>query len=114
MVFGRLGIGFTLGNGQEYVESASVLLWLSIDIIPCYLAGAVSIPINLWGFHKEYLYIVSLAAITNIAGNFFFIPKYGINAAIATTILSEVLVFAVGAVYLYLKFRGRKGPFELT
>ncbi|KKR04003.1 MAG: hypothetical protein UT30_C0014G0011 [Candidatus Uhrbacteria bacterium GW2011_GWF2_39_13] len=94
--------------GQTYAGSVNALLWLSIDIIPCYLAGAFSIPINLWGFHREYLYIVTFGAIANIIGNYFFIPEYGINAAIATTILSEVLVFVLGAGCIYLKFKTKE------
>lgn len=85
--------------GKKYFSAVEVLFYLSFNIIPCYLAGAFANPINLWGDYKKYLLIVSIGAIGNFIGNLIFIPLYGINGAIFTTILSEVLVFFSAFIY---------------
>lgn len=94
-----------LSYGEKYLPSIDVLFYLSFDIIPCYLAGAFANPINLWGDYKKYLLIVSSGAIGNFVGNLILIPKYGINGAILTTILSEVLVF-IFALRYWIKNKG--------
>jgi O-antigen/teichoic acid export membrane protein len=88
-----------ISYGEKYLSSVNVLFYLSFDIIPCYLAGAFANPINLWGDYKNYLFIVSIGAISNFVGNLIFIPVYGINGAIFTTILSEILVFIFAFLY---------------
>lgn len=82
--------------GEKYIESVKILFWLSFDIIPCYLAGALANPINLYGYHKQYLLIVSSGAVFNVIGNFILIPIYGVYGAIFTTIFSEIIV-AIGS-----------------
>jgi O-antigen/teichoic acid export membrane protein len=79
--------------GEKYLESIPVLKLLSFNVLSSYAAGAFANPINVWGYHKDYLFIVSMGALTNFIGNLIFIPKYGITAAIATTIISEIVVF---------------------
>lgn len=81
--------------GEKYLESIPVLKLLSFNVLSSYAAGAFANPINVWGYHKDYLFIVSMGALTNFIGNLIFIPKYGIAAAIATTIISEFVVFAL-------------------
>lgn len=89
--------------GSKFTESIPVLKILSFNIFSCYLAGAFANPVNTWGYHKEYLYIVSGGALTNFIGNLIFIPIYGISAAAITTILSEVVVFIL-AFYWSVRF----------
>jgi O-antigen/teichoic acid export membrane protein len=81
--------------GEKYLESIPVLKLLSFNVLSSYAAGAFANSINVWGYHKDYLFIVSMGALTNFIGNLIFIPKYGITAAIATTIISELVVFAL-------------------
>ena len=89
--------------GSKFTESIPVLKSLSFNIFSCYLAGSFANPVNTWGYHKEYLYIVSGGALTNFIGNLIFIPIYGISAAAITTILSEVVVFIL-AFYWSVRF----------
>lgn len=94
-----------LTYGYKYKESIPILLFLSLDIIPCYIAGALANPINVWGHYKDYLYVVSSGAIINFLGNLILIPMIGIYGAISTTILSEIFV-AIFAIIFWMKNKG--------
>jgi O-antigen/teichoic acid export membrane protein len=101
-VFSRYLILITYG--EKYSESIPVLKLLSFNVLSSYAAGAFANPINVWGYHKDYLFIVSMGALTNFIGNLIFIPKYGIMAAIATTIISEFVVFALAFFWSIIHF----------
>lgn len=101
-VFSRYLILITYG--EKYSESIPVLKLLSFNVLFSYAAGAFANPINVWGYHKNYLFIVSMGALTNFIGNLIFIPKYGIMAAISTTIISEFVVFALAFFWSIIHF----------
>ncbi len=101
-VFSRYLILITYG--EKYSESIPVLKLLSFNVLSSYAAGAFANPINVWGYHKDYLFIVFMGALTNFIGNLIFIPKYGIMAAIATTIISEFVVFTLAFLWSIIHF----------
>ena len=100
-----VGLFFQAGNivyylgGPEYIKGASSLKILSIAMFfavgACLLAQSVLIPNKL---ERQYLKATIVAAISNIVLNFLMIPYWGINAAAATTLLSELIVFSLMAI----------------
>lgn len=50
---------------------------------------------NAWDREKSYLKIVTISAVVNAILNLILIPFYGINAAAITTVLSEIINFAL-------------------
>ena len=85
--------------GSQYNDSAELLKVLCIDLVPCYLAGALANPINAWGNYNSYFKVVMIGGLFNIISNFFIIPIYGYYGAVITTILSEVIVFIVALIW---------------
>ena len=99
VLIGPIAIKIILG--QQYYSSADLFRILSIDLIPCYLAGAFANPINSWGFYKDYFKIVMCGGIFNIIANLIFVKQYGYYGAVVTTIVSEFIVFMVAAIWWF-------------
>lgn len=95
--------------GEAYGAAASILLILSFNVLASYGAGAFALPLTLWGYDRAYFVIVALGAITNIAGNWLFVPHYGMTAAALITIVSEIVVMTASVLYLLVLFRRREG-----
>ncbi len=86
--------------GNEYISGINILRILSLAIIPsvgaCFYSYSVLIPNKK---EKKFLYSTITAAVINIVLNAIFIPKFGIIAAAFTTLLAEVVVFAMTLFY---------------
>ena len=82
--------------GTDYYESAAPLRLLSIavafSLYACLYTQCVLFPIK-----KEDIVFKAtvISAIANIAMNFLLIPLWGINAAALTTIIAELITFAI-------------------
>jgi O-antigen/teichoic acid export membrane protein len=92
--------GFAFGRwivvllyGHAFDRSGPMLEWLSIDLFfICFNLG-FSRPLVAWGRQKIAMYLITMAGASNLVLNLLLIPRYGTTAAIATTILAEVLLF---------------------
>lgn len=94
--------------GPEVVKIlASQKYWEGINIIPPvvlanYIIFAYTLYVNIEHFYKKTPYITVntlIAAATNLALNYIFIPKYGYVAAAYTTLASYLLAFVLHARY---------------
>ncbi|MBN1639018.1 MAG: flippase, partial [Ignavibacteriales bacterium] len=89
--------------GDKYFSSIILLQILMVNVFIIYVNMTYGNPLNAWNKQKEYLKIIVLGALTNIALNFILIPKYyAFGAAIAT--LSSEIVVLVGIIYVHYKF----------
>ncbi|WP_152544995.1 oligosaccharide flippase family protein [Deinococcus phoenicis] len=91
--------------GEKYEASIPVLMLLSFNILSSYLAGAFANPINIWGQHIKYFWIVASGATVNVILNFLLIPRYGIPAAVGATITSELVVALLAMWAIFRGFR---------
>jgi O-antigen/teichoic acid export membrane protein len=87
--------------GVDYKASATVLslqIWASVFVFAG-VAGGKWFVVN----HKEkiLMYLTTGSCILNIILNYIFIPKYGINAAAITTIVSQAFSALVGMFFFY-------------
>jgi O-antigen/teichoic acid export membrane protein len=85
--------------GPEFAPSGPLLEWLSLNIALVFFNVGISQPFIAWGRQTELFYITLLAALLNVVLNCALIPRYGVWAAVATTILSEVAVLICGLIY---------------
>lgn len=82
----------TLMYGQHFAASGPMLEWLSLDIGLVYFNIGIGWALNAWGHQKETFYTAGVAAVLNVGLNCALIPRYGVWAAVATTILAELAV----------------------
>lgn len=86
--------------GKEYISGINVVKILSISLLfaiyACFFSYSILVPNCL---EKKFLVATIIAAITNILLNFIFIPRLGINGAAITTLIAEILVCFVSAIY---------------
>ncbi|MCF0226933.1 MAG: flippase [Methanobrevibacter sp.] len=81
--------------GSQYDQAGSVLKILIWTVCFLFINGAASTALN--ASHKEVSItkIYFVAAVFNITLNFFLIPQYSYIGAAVSTVLSEILVFAL-------------------
>jgi O-antigen/teichoic acid export membrane protein len=84
---------------HAFAQSGPMYEWLSLDTALIFINIGLTTPLVAWGHEKKNLAMASTAGIANIVLNFIVIPKYGPYGAIATTILSEVIVLGFGIYY---------------
>ena len=92
----------TLVAGIDYIYGNTVLRILGIAIFfavgACLFSYSILIP---KGKEKYFMTSTVIAAIINISLNFILLPKYGMNAAAITTLIAEIIVFSMTAIYSY-------------
>lgn len=79
--------------GKEYQNAHVSFSILLIYIFILFFREGYGYSLNAWDREKVYLKTVILSSIINIILNLLLIPKYGINAAAITTVISEVVNF---------------------
>jgi O-antigen/teichoic acid export membrane protein len=84
---------------HAFAESGPMYEWLSLDTALIFINIGLTQPLVAWGHEKKILAMTSAAGIANIVLNCIVIPKWGAYGAIATTILSEVIVLGFGIAY---------------
>lgn len=87
--------------GPAFAESGPYFEWLCLNIPLIFVNLALGVPLTAWGLQKLHFKITSSAAVVNLVLNLILIPLYGPWAAIATTIGSEVMIFAITAAMRY-------------
>lgn len=81
--------------GSQYLGSAVLFRWLMLTILTGSAASYCGSQLIPNGREKKYLVAVVAGALTNVALNLLFIPKYGALAAAFTTALSQGIVAAL-------------------
>ncbi|MFU0823645.1 MAG: Teichuronic acid biosynthesis protein TuaB [Clostridium sp.] len=81
--------------GEEFKEGYMVFSILLIYAFILFLRENYGYSLNAWNREKSYLKTVTISAVTNAVLNLMLIPAYGINAAAITTVLSEIINFAL-------------------
>jgi len=80
--------------GDRFAGSGPLFEWLSLDIALVFFNIGIGWPLNAWGFQKKSFYATIVAAGLNVGLNCLLIPPFGVWPAVATTLLSEVVVMA--------------------
>lgn len=96
---------FLLG-GEKFILADTSLHLLSVSLLFSFLGGFVSNMI-LIPLKKESIYLRNcfISAFVNIILNFIFIPKFGLNAAAATTAVSEFIGFVLSIFFIPKEIR---------
>ena len=85
---------------SRYEESIPVLKVLSVGILAFGLNNLTGIILNGIGMYKTVMYITLFGLLVNVILNILFIPKFGIMAAAAITVITEYFVFFFEFYYL--------------
>lgn len=78
---------------EKFVDSYVSFNILSFYILILFFREIYAYSLNAWGKEKLYLKIVSVSSFFNLILNFILIPRFGINAAAITTVISESFNF---------------------
>jgi O-antigen/teichoic acid export membrane protein len=81
--------------GRAFFESGLYFEWLCLNVGLIFLNLGLGAPLTAWGMQKLHFKITGSAALVNLVLNLALIPLYGPWAAIATTLGSELMVFAM-------------------
>ena len=105
--FGERFIGFAYGDGVWGDAYASV--FFSSIILAIFIAITSMIPVTLHVVGRSGLFLKATvaASVANITGNLLFLPIYGLEVAVWTTLLAEVIVVAVSLPTFVLAYNGR-------
>ena len=83
-------------GGEEYIESQNAARIISCNILLSPINGLIATQIFIpCGKQIVSFYATLVGAILNIILNFFIIPKYSLNGAAFTTIISELFVLII-------------------
>jgi O-antigen/teichoic acid export membrane protein len=88
--FGRHGV--VLLYGRDFAQSGPLLEWLSLNIGLIFFNVGIGNPFDAWGLQGPHFRISSAGALINVALNCVLIPRFGVWAAVATTLIAEVVV----------------------
>lgn len=78
----------------EYINSVFVLKLLLVGVFFRLLSIPLGSALNAESKIKKKIYTMAFVATFNFILNYIYIPKFGIDAAIYTTILSEIILFS--------------------
>ncbi|MGE5539618.1 MAG: flippase [Gemmatimonas sp.] len=79
--------------GPEFAQSGVYFEWLCLNVALIFANLALVTPLTAWGLQKTQFVISCVGAAVNLALNVALIPRYGVPAAIATTIITEAVIF---------------------
>lgn len=100
--------------GKEYIHAYFALATLSIALVFSTLACIfVSVIMLAQRKDKEIFCASTLSAVTNVGLNLVLIPKYSVNAAAVTTLVSEILMFLLGVYYTHKSIKLEMNKFWL-
>ena len=88
-------------GGSNYIEAAFTLRLLSLSLATAIINNYIfNINLLAAGKDKICLFACSISAVINIVANIIFIPKFGINAAAITTMVSQICIAILCIRYL--------------
>ena len=92
-------IGWAVGRhvvvlllGAKFAVSGPLFEWLCLNLSLIFFNVGYSQPLVAWSHQGALLRCTAVGAAVNVAANLWFIPRYGANGAVATTILAEIAV----------------------
>jgi O-antigen/teichoic acid export membrane protein len=92
--------------GEDFIESAQVLIWLSPILLIAGLQYLAADSLTGAGFQRSRSFIQVAAAALNVGLNFYWIPRYSWQGAIWATLISEL--FKLVALWLIVGFLYRR------
>lgn len=81
--------------GSNFVQSSLIIPYVSVGVFFLGLTQFLSIPFQLKEETKYFAYFTGLAAVINLALNYFLIPMIGVSAAAMTTAISYLVLALV-------------------
>jgi O-antigen/teichoic acid export membrane protein len=87
--------------GEKYMEAYGPFIILLIYIFILFMRETYGYSLNAWNMEKKYLKIVSISAAVNLILNILLIPTWGVLAAALTTVISEIINFAMMRKYCF-------------
>lgn len=86
---------FLVGIFGDYGDSAKTLRILSLGYVFFYVTPLIMWTLITFGKEKILPFIFGLALLVNLAGNIYFIPNFGLNAAAVVTVITEIFILAL-------------------
>ncbi len=86
--------------GEAFAGAELALRLLMINLAAAYAVAVYHLQLVAWNHEREQMFVMIAGAVANVVLNLIFIPKFGIEAAAATTLASTLFVFALA--YLIL------------
>jgi O-antigen/teichoic acid export membrane protein len=81
--------------GSEFKVAAEIFPLLALDIALVAFNCGMAMPLLAWGRQKTQLKVTSVAALVNLVLNLILIPRFGIWAAVWTTLFAEIMVMVM-------------------
>ncbi|MPY68870.1 MAG: oligosaccharide flippase family protein [Alphaproteobacteria bacterium] len=91
--------------GAPYLGGTTALTILMGMTLAAYLAMAPAGALTSWHDQTWHMVAFSAGGVANVALNLVLIPRYGIEGAATATLLAQLLVLAVAATRIWLRFR---------
>ena len=86
--------------GDNFEDSSRILVLLSLGLIPMFNAFLRSSYITISGYQKIILYTSLFSSIFNVILNYFLINAFGVQGAVYSTVLTQILsLFVLNAVF---------------
>lgn len=102
-IFAPIVIG--LIGGEAFIPSIRVLRILALALVFGYLNHLTGYTMIVLGAQKQLLLFSLLALTINLAGNWVFIPKFGINGAAWVTVATEGSILITTGIFLIKKLK---------
>ncbi|HTI87769.1 MAG TPA: flippase [Alphaproteobacteria bacterium] len=84
--------------GAEFHASGVYFEWLCLNVALIFANLALVTPLTTWGMQRTQFWVSCMGAAINLSFNLVLIPRYGVPAAIATTIITELAIFIALAI----------------
>lgn len=88
--------------GHAYIATASVLKIMMITVLFMFINTSYFPPLVGWRMEKTVMYIIAIGGLNNLLLNFYMIPKWGVNGAAYSSLISEIIVM-IGQSIVFLK-----------
>ena len=86
--------------GSSYAGADQVLRILMANLALAHIVAVYQVQLLAWDMQKQQMNIVIAGAVLNVALNFWLIPKFGMEAAASTTLVSSLAVLVLALVVL--------------
>ena len=96
-------------GGEAFGPAIEVLRILSLALIFGYLNHLTGYTMIALGAQKQLLHLSLLALAINLAGNWLFIPKFGISGAAWVTVATEGSILITTGVFLIKRLKSNPG-----
>lgn len=94
-------------GGPDFAPAVGVLQILALALIFGYLNHLTGYTMIALGAQKQLLYLSLLALVVNLAGNWLFIPRFGIMGAAWVTVATEGSILLTTGIFLIRKLQSK-------